>query len=106
MDNKIQKKDFITAENPNDNHQSASGIQNLDEDDDDKGNMLGQFDNSDIDFGDKDDDEEEKEEDKMFGMGKNGELWLRSSEIYNIVKQRQLAEQQASDYLFNLKQWE
>ena len=61
---------------------------------------------SDIDFGNKHDSEEENEEDKKFGMGKDGLLWQRSTNVFDMAKQRQLAEQQANDFLFNLKQWE
>ena len=89
MDNKMTKKNFVTVENTRDNNPNASSSQlkNIDEDDD-KGNMLNDLDTSSIGFGDKQDSEEEKEEDKMFGMGKNGELWQRSTNVFSMAKQR------------------
>ena len=77
-----------------------------DKDDDDEGNMLNDLDKSELDFNEGGDDEEEKEEDKHFGMGKEGQLTERSTNIYNLAKSRTLQEQNMKDYLFNSKMWE
>ena len=84
------------------NARDSHGIHKSDDEEDEmeKGNLLGQFGDSEINF-DKGDSEEEKEEDKVFALGRNGTLKKRASNFFDLAKSRALNELEVKDFMFN-----